>query len=191
LNSTFALNSIDRYGGQISTGPKYPKNGKLYFYIHNNIFYALNSSAIVINNISTQIIKEESHNYYISAYDGSRNPHWTYAHAIHFRDGNMKVVRGYSFTEMSAKAKWSIDTGHGAGDLGVIDSVGKLKSGFMDLAGGDLRLTEGSLAIDSGIDLGIVSDIDGTPVPFGVSPDMGAYEFTNHGVDGAPVLEGN
>lgn len=189
LNSTFALNSSDRYGGQIGTTPKLPASGKLFFHVHNNIFYTLNSSAIVINNVETQIVKEESHNYYFSVYDSRRHPHWTYKHAIHFRDGKMKVARGYSFTEMADKGKWSIDTGNGAGNIGETSRARKLDPGFLGLDGGDLHLTKGSLAIDGGIDVGIRSDIDGVPVPIGSAPDMGAYEFTAHDVNSIPALE--
>lgn len=184
FNNTFALNSVNRYGGQISTAPKDPANGKLYFYIHNNIFHTLNTSAIVISNNGTQLIEEESHNYYFSVYDSSRRPHWTYAHAIHFRDGNMKVADGYTFTDMSAKGRWSIDTGNGAGNLGKTATAGELDPGFVDLENGDLRLTRGSQAIDTGVDVGIASDIAGTRVPTGRAPDMGAYEFTGHGIVG-------
>jgi hypothetical protein len=44
--------------------------------------------------------------------------------------------------------------------------------GFVDLAGGDLRLREGSRAIDRGMDLG--SDTKGY---IGKAPDLGAYEY--------------
>ncbi len=180
LNSTFANNnSIGRYGGQISTSNRHPATGKLFFYIYNNIFLALNSSAIVISNNNSQFIKEESHNYYFSGYDSTHKPHWTYTHAVHIRDDKMKVVEGYSFPEMADKQRWYSDTGNGARNIGEIRTADKLDPGFLDLVTGDLRLSKDSLAIDAGTTLGIVSDIDGILRPTGIAPDMGAYEFTS------------
>jgi hypothetical protein len=47
---------------------------------------------------------------------------------------------------------------------------------FVDFQNRDLRLREGSPAIDAGIDLGHAIDFDGNPVPAGFAPDIGAYE---------------
>ena len=175
LNSTFALNSVGKYGGQICTSPNDPANGRLEFYIYNNIFYALNTSAIVINNNKSQIIAGEGHNYYFSARDESRKRHWTSNDAVHIRDGHKLPVAGYSFPEMADHGRWMSDTGHGAGDIGEIAGPAKPDPGFRDLAGGDLRLAAGSRAIGGGLDLGIMSDITGKAVPSGEAPDMGAY----------------
>ncbi len=48
---------------------------------------------------------------------------------------------------------------------------------FIDLAAKDLRLKEGSPAINAGTDLDYNLDFDENPVPTGVAPDIGAYEF--------------
>lgn len=52
---------------------------------------------------------------------------------------------------------------------------------FVDLAGGDLRLTSDSPCIDSGDDAsvpaGLTTDLDGNPRIQGAAVDMGAYEF--------------
>jgi hypothetical protein len=51
-------------------------------------------------------------------------------------------------------------------------------SNFVDFAQFDLRLKEGSPAIDAGTgDLAPSSDIRGTPRPQGLLPDIGAYEY--------------
>ena len=179
LNSTLVNNnSIGKYGGQISTSNRHPESGKLFLFIHNNIFLALNSSAIVVSNNSTQFIKEESHNYYFFDRDDTHKPHWTHTHAVHIRDNKMKVVKGYSFPEMADKQRWHNDTGNGVGNIGEIRTAGKLDPGFLDIVAGDLRLSKGSLAIDTGIILGIDSDIDNIPRPTGTAPDIGAHEFT-------------
>ncbi|MFC1620224.1 choice-of-anchor Q domain-containing protein, partial [Candidatus Neomarinimicrobiota bacterium] len=48
---------------------------------------------------------------------------------------------------------------------------------FVDLAKLDLHLLESSPAIDTGLDLDYDTDFDNRAVPFGIAPDMGAYEF--------------
>lgn len=49
---------------------------------------------------------------------------------------------------------------------------------FVDPAGGDFHLREGSPAIDSGTPLpAVLTDLDGNPRPFGNGYDVGAYEF--------------
>ena len=48
---------------------------------------------------------------------------------------------------------------------------------FIDLDGSDFHLQSGSLAIDSGVDLGYSLDFDDNSVPFGAAPDIGAFEF--------------
>ena len=48
---------------------------------------------------------------------------------------------------------------------------------FVDYAKQDLHLKPDSPAIESGFDIGRALDADGTPVPQGKAPDIGAYEF--------------
>jgi hypothetical protein len=48
--------------------------------------------------------------------------------------------------------------------------------GFVDVQGRDFHLLPGSPAIDSGLDLGVTADIEGTPRPQGGGFDRGAYE---------------
>lgn len=43
----------------------------------------------------------------------------------------------------------------------------------------DFRLQAGSPAIDAGEDVGLARDFDGNPVPWGLAPDIGAYEYTS------------
>jgi len=47
---------------------------------------------------------------------------------------------------------------------------------FIDVAGGDFHLGEGSPGVDTGLDLGILVDLDGNARPLGSKPDRGAYE---------------
>ncbi|HUT58753.1 MAG TPA: right-handed parallel beta-helix repeat-containing protein [Phycisphaerae bacterium] len=51
-----------------------------------------------------------------------------------------------------------------------------LKKIFVDPDNGDWRLRPGSPAIDAGADVGLKEDIDGTKIPQGKAPDIGAYE---------------
>ena len=48
---------------------------------------------------------------------------------------------------------------------------------FVDYANRNLRLKEGSPAIDAGVDLDYTLDFDNNPLPSGSDPDMGAYEY--------------
>ncbi len=48
---------------------------------------------------------------------------------------------------------------------------------FVNLGGGDYHLQAGSPAIDAGLNLGYSLDFDGTGVPQGAAPDIGAYEY--------------
>jgi len=48
---------------------------------------------------------------------------------------------------------------------------------LLDLPNGDFHLGQGSPCIDAGTGVGLTRDFDGTPVPQGAAPDVGAYEF--------------
>ncbi len=48
---------------------------------------------------------------------------------------------------------------------------------FADVAAGDFHLRAGSPAIDAAANLGYQRDWDGVPIPSGLAPDLGAYEF--------------
>jgi hypothetical protein len=48
---------------------------------------------------------------------------------------------------------------------------------FVNAAGGDFHLQAGSPCRDAGVDVGLTTDYDGMPVPFGAAPDMGAFEY--------------
>lgn len=178
LNSSLVLNSTGRYGGQLGTTAKLPESGRLSFYVYNNIFYSVNTSAVVINNVERQFIREEAHNYYFAAPDPGRRPGSGHEHAIHMRDSDMKVIRGYSFLDVNDGGRWRAESGQGEGNIGQIASARWTDPGFRSLTDGDLRLVAGSLAIDRGVRTGggPVYDLHGTRVPTGGAPDMGAYE---------------
>jgi hypothetical protein len=73
----------------------------------------------------------------------------------------MKVAAGYIFPELADKKLWYSGAGNGSGNIGETMSVDKLDPGLLDyLAGGNTRLSKGSLANDRGIPLSIVSDIE-------------------------------
>jgi len=48
---------------------------------------------------------------------------------------------------------------------------------FTDRAGGDFHIGDGSVAIDSGVDAGVMRDFDGLSRPRGGGYDLGAFEF--------------
>ena len=47
---------------------------------------------------------------------------------------------------------------------------------FVDATNGNFHLKPNSPAIDKGINVGLTSDYEGNPVPYGNAPDIGAYE---------------
>ena len=51
--------------------------------------------------------------------------------------------------------------------------------GFINAAAADLHLAGNSPCIDAGTDVGIRADFQGTPIPQGKAPDIGAYELPN------------
>jgi hypothetical protein len=63
------------------------------------------------------------------------------------------------------------------GPAGCSSSVGDDPL-FTNAAGGDFTLQATSPAIDAGADVGLTSDYQGTAVPQGAGPDIGAYEYT-------------
>ncbi len=56
-------------------------------------------------------------------------------------------------------------------------STEKLNQMFVDYANEDFHLAPTSIAINAGEDLGYFEDKDGNPMPVGMAPDRGAYEF--------------
>ncbi len=61
---------------------------------------------------------------------------------------------------------------------------------FVNPGADDLDLQAGSPAIDAGLNVGLNSDFDGVPVPYGPLPDEGAYEY--HGLAlGVPSVQGS
>ncbi|MCF8403809.1 MAG: PKD domain-containing protein [Bacteroidales bacterium] len=51
--------------------------------------------------------------------------------------------------------------------------------GWADWANGDYHLLETSPLIDAGSDVGQALDLDNLPVPFGIAPDIGCYEYSS------------
>jgi hypothetical protein len=62
------------------------------------------------------------------------------------------------------------------GKRGIGDKVGDPM--FVDFAKRDYHLRAGSPAIEAGITLGYVNDLDGNPIPEGIAPAIGAYQYT-------------
>lgn len=64
--------------------------------------------------------------------------------------------------------------------LGFSLGIGELQGNplWVNLAGRDFHLQPGSPATNAGVALGYSLDFDGHPVPVGVGPDLGAFEFS-------------
>jgi hypothetical protein len=68
------------------------------------------------------------------------------------------------------------DTGGGGSiSTGTVNVYGD--PAFVNPSVWDYHLTDGSAAIDVGVDAGVTTDIDGDPRPIGPAPDIGADEF--------------
>lgn len=66
-------------------------------------------------------------------------------------------------------ATWQANSG---GDTHSITAT----PGFANAGGGNFHLATGAAAIDVGVIVGLLSDVDGHEIPLGAGPDMGAYE---------------
>jgi uncharacterized sulfatase len=64
-------------------------------------------------------------------------------------------------------------------DTGLDAKSMAAKPGLVDPDHGDFHLAAGSPCIDAGTDTSARTDFQGTPIPQGKSPDMGAYELAN------------
>ena len=58
---------------------------------------------------------------------------------------------------------------------------------FIDPSSGNYRIQPGSSALDSGINAGVFSDIEGAVRPLGADFDRGAYEFPNQAPQVGPI----
>ncbi len=111
-------------------------------------------------------------------------------HGIGFRDGATGVVRNNIFYNAGSnywassggsvkgshnilyQTDGSIDPGDFPNDLVNIDPL------FVNPAADDYHIRAGSPAIDAGLNVGVTTDLEGTPRPQGAGYDIGAYEFT-------------
>lgn len=176
LNSTLVGNNKTHYGGQIRIGQDYPSLGYSYLYLYNTIFHSVNTKAVVFEDINRQILAEEDNNFCFSANDPAL-PRAGEIIAFQFRDTISNIVASYTFSEMG-DGTWFASEGVGEHDIGMTkDGDGLPDPGFVDLDNENYRLRSDSLAVDAGIELGLTEDHEGTPVPQGISPDIGAYEF--------------
>ncbi|MBK8169889.1 MAG: hypothetical protein IPK60_06050 [Sandaracinaceae bacterium] len=62
---------------------------------------------------------------------------------------------------------------------------------FVNAAADDFHLQAGSVAINAGVAVSFTSDLDGHPVPFGGSVDIGAHEYIEPGTDAGTPLDGS
>jgi hypothetical protein len=111
-------------------------------------------------------------------------------HGIGFRDGASGVVRNNIFYDAGSNY-WASDGGSVVGSHNLLyaseglidpadfpDDLVNLDPHFADPAGDDYHILAGSPAIDAGMNVGVATDLEGTPRPQGSRPDIGAYEFT-------------
>jgi uncharacterized repeat protein (TIGR01451 family) len=116
--------------------------------------------------------------------------HWTLANNGEYAlttDGSSTValtntivaahgLAGFWGSGISADHSLFFDTGTPCGGGGSCTNNLSGDPKFQNPAGGDHHIKPGSAAIDSGIDAGVSSDIDGDPRPLGAGFDIGADE---------------
>ena len=114
----------------------------------------------------------------------SNAPIGTFDHNLyHNKTNNIAVRYGISSTNASnlTLIQWKNKTGLDSGnDVNSINSDPK----FANVQSDDFQLSENSPCIDAGTNVGLLKDFNGTSIPKGDSPDIGAFEyfFFNNGV---------
>jgi hypothetical protein len=111
-------------------------------------------------------------------------------HGIGFRDGATGVVRNNIFYDAGSNY-WASDGGSVQGSHNILFKTdGSITPGdfpddfvnvdplFIDPAVDDYHIQVDSPAIDAGANVGVTTDLEGTPRPQGGRYDIGAYEFT-------------
>jgi hypothetical protein len=78
---------------------------------------------------------------------------------------------GAGYTYYANFAAWKAATGQ--------DAHSKWADPLFVNSSSDFHLKSGSPAKDAGVDVGLTSDYEGKPVPFGPTPDIGAYEYNS------------
>ena len=137
------------------------------------------SPGIVFDDWSNQTLGGEDNNYFFSAQEDAMPR--AYNRAIVLRESGVvdtnRFTKGYTFSDVD-NGIWYKDKGYGKNDIGETtkDVSRRLDPGFVKLYE-DFRLKTGSRAIDAGRDVGLKADFNGTPIPQGTAPDIGAYEY--------------
>jgi hypothetical protein len=111
-------------------------------------------------------------------------------HGIGFRDGATGVVRNNIFYNAGSNY-WASDGGLVQGSYNILyttegqispddfpDDLVNIDPLLVDPTADDYHIQSGSPAIDSGLNVGVTTDLEGTPRPQGSGYDIGAYEFT-------------
>jgi hypothetical protein len=141
----------------------------------NNVFARGHAWGLCVHDVDEIVV--ENNTFYDIAHHGAG-----------FRDDSVgNVVRNNIFMNVSS-SYWASDGGEVAGDHNIIfnsnppDTPGPndmvdTDPLMVDPEGGDFTLTDGSPAIDTGLDIAeVAADHDGTPRPQGEGWDVGAFE---------------
>ncbi len=162
------------------------------FEIHNNVvyntYYGIGSDQPFSGTIRNNIVWSPSANPRMRISTGTpiEGEGVTVSHNI-LKDATtetMAAIAGQRFYDMPSLQA----AGWGAGSS-ISDPM------FQNVAAADFHLKAGSPAIDTGHDMGLIRDYDGTPVPAGPRPDIGAFEYSAAGTsrliiggEGVPLL---
>ena len=156
----------------------------IYLY-HNTVVAGTNSTRIILNisprarglvvknNIFTST-QYSFPNTYIRFMDGaspaSSNSHFDYN--VYWRRDGDSSARWYAAGANRSFSVWQSALGQ--------DIHGQWADPrFISLSGSDFHLQSGSPCRDAGTDVGVQRDYEGTLIPQGIAPDVGAYEYSS------------
>jgi hypothetical protein len=153
-------------------------NNGLFSYIHMAGTSHFGSDVQNLQVYNNTIIENDSKPYSVFSFWGSPS-----AEGFKLRDNviytDRRVSNESGFTHdhnVYYRTDGSTDLGFSLGDGEVIaDPL------FVDVYAQDYHLQAGSPAIDAGVDLGYALDFEDRPIPAGVAPDAGAYEYQGSG----------
>ena len=182
LNSTFVGNNKYRAQGEIRLRNLFakvdPDLSSTKIFIYNNLFHTINTPGIVFDDWSNQTLGGEDNNYFFSAQEDAMKRASNLAIVLRESrvDDANRFTKGYTFSDVD-NGTWYKDTGYGNNDIAETtkDVSRHLDPGFVKLYE-NFRLKTGSRAIGAGRDVGLKADFNGTSIPQGTAPDIGAYE---------------
>jgi hypothetical protein len=154
----------------------YAAPGYIYNHIWDNIFIENN---VIISTTSPNQIQ----GIYLSTSTPATNFHIDNNIMTGYPWVPIKFQYGSNFNTISIQNNLFYQNGDNSVSWGstpsnkIENNLAPVNPSFIDATNGNFHLQPNSPAIDKGINAGLTSDYEGTPVPQGLAPDIGAYEW--------------